>query len=82
MEGAEWQDGLALSSSISTKLDIVTVRWVQRRIAHIDGGLSALPVYLNGDRGDLLFTMRVKLKPGSDWRKIVQRGVAAVAAAH
>ncbi|KAJ3032718.1 hypothetical protein HDV00_007194 [Rhizophlyctis rosea] len=82
LEGAEWQNGLVLSSAISTKVDIVTVRWVQRKITSVDDGLSALPVYLNGDRGDLLFTMRIKLQVGTDWRKIVQRGVAAVAAAH
>ncbi|KAJ3049329.1 hypothetical protein HK097_009672, partial [Rhizophlyctis rosea] len=82
LEGAEWYDGLVLSTAISTKVDVITIRWVQRQDAATTGGLSALPVYLNGDRGDLLFTMRVKAKVGSDWRKIVQRGVAAVAAAH
>ncbi|KAJ3290947.1 hypothetical protein HK104_006430 [Borealophlyctis nickersoniae] len=82
LEGAEWQAaGLALSSAVSSKIDSAYIRWVQKKkdIDETDKRAS-LPMYLNSDRQDLLFAVRLKAKNEADAQKMVQRGVAVVCA--
>ena len=62
LEGAAWADGkLVLNGGEAVRLGASQVRWV---LADADSGAGAgagvgqvsLPVYLNGDRSDVLFT--------------------------
>ncbi|KAJ3331033.1 hypothetical protein HDU76_004259 [Blyttiomyces sp. JEL0837] len=60
LEGGEWkhQTGLELSAEVSTALDLVHLVWHD---GTVDRGNVGIPVYLNGDRSDLLFTAELKV---------------------
>ncbi|KAJ3090057.1 hypothetical protein HK102_004799, partial [Quaeritorhiza haematococci] len=87
LEGAEWgSKGLVLSSTTSAKLSIVQIRWVKSPMKAAstmslnEPQLFPLPVYLNRDRSELLFTAQLPMTSAVESQKIVQRGVAVVAA--
>ena len=60
LEGASWTtDKLTLNSGEAIRLNPSQIRWVQKdesRAASEDATVN-LPVYLNGDRADVLFTV-------------------------
>ena len=59
LEGASWAtDQLTLNSGETIRLNPSQIRWVQTdESATSEGGTVNLPVYLNGDRSDVLFTV-------------------------
>lgn len=57
LEGASWStDKLALNNGDSVRLNSSQIRWVQAEESS-RGNLVNLPVYLNHDRSDVLFTV-------------------------
>lgn len=65
LEGASWaNDRLVLNDGDSVRLDPSQLRWVQA-----DGtsqkGMVNLPVYLNNDRSDVLFTVDLPFDSGA-----------------
>ena len=68
LEGASWEtDKLVLNSGETVRLNPSQVRWVQAEESQED--VVNLPVYLNSDRSDVLFT--VDLPFDSDTRALV-----------
>lgn len=59
LEGANWTtDKLTLNNGETVRLNPSQIRWVQKDEARgADGENVNLPVYLNGDRSDVLFTV-------------------------
>jgi dynein heavy chain 1, cytosolic len=58
LEGASWIDGqLVLNQGESVRLNPSQVRWVQMEDVDPRATLVNLPVYLNNDRSDVLFTV-------------------------
>jgi dynein heavy chain 1, cytosolic len=56
LEGASWgTDHLVLNDGETVKLNPSQIRWVQGE--ETTGNKVNLPVYLNGDRSDVLFTV-------------------------
>lgn len=57
LEGASWvTDKLVLNDGEVVRLNASQIRWVQADDSECDA-LVNLPVYLNGDRSDVLFTV-------------------------
>lgn len=57
LEGASWtNDRLILNDGDAVRLNSSQLRWVQIDESNQEG-LVNLPVYLNNDRGDVLFTV-------------------------
>jgi dynein heavy chain 1 len=57
LEGASWtNDRLILNEGDAIRLNSSQIRWVQADESN-QQGLVNLPVYLNNDRGDVLFTV-------------------------
>ena len=57
MEGAAWStDRLVLNDGEAVRLNPSQIRWVQSEEASRES-LVNLPVYLNNDRSDVLFTV-------------------------
>jgi dynein heavy chain 1 len=57
LEGAAWStDKLVLNDGEAVRLNPSQIRWVQSEEASREA-LVNLPVYLNGDRSDVLFTV-------------------------
>ncbi|KAK9719430.1 dynein heavy chain [Basidiobolus ranarum] len=80
LEGAEWDvDHLNLSTIPSTKLQPSQIRWIKKIDISSDvrDNQVPLPVYLNGDRSDLLFTAYVNANIQQS-NIISQRGIAIV----
>lgn len=77
MEGGRWDDKgeVCLTSVPSTKLPKTAIRWVKEDAK--TGNEVALPVYLNADRSDLLFTINVPAR-ADEKDRIPQRAVALV----
>lgn len=59
LEGASWTaDQLTLNNGETVRLNPSQIRWVQVDESQTEQGTTAnLPVYLNGDRSDVLFTV-------------------------
>ncbi|KAG9049343.1 hypothetical protein FS837_010557 [Tulasnella sp. UAMH 9824] len=59
LEGANWADGhLVLNDGSTVRLSASQLRWVQHDPSKAaERSLVNLPVYLNGDRSDVLFTV-------------------------
>jgi len=58
LEGASWaNDRLVLNDGDSVRLNPSQLRWVQVDDPIDTRGLANLPVYLNSDRSDVLFTV-------------------------
>lgn len=80
LEGAVWNSGaVEATSDIQTPLPKLALRWVNRSksAAPEASDLGSLPVYLNSDRSDLLFTARLPVRKLSQ-DDILQRGIAVV----
>jgi len=58
LEGASWANGhLVLNDGDSVRLNPSQLRWVQAEDSTETHGMVKLPVYLNSDRSDVLFTV-------------------------
>jgi Dynein heavy chain. len=58
LEGASWStDKLVLNDGQAVRLNPSQIRWVQSDDPSIRGSLVNLPVYLNNDRSDVMFTV-------------------------
>ncbi|TPX59802.1 hypothetical protein PhCBS80983_g02245 [Powellomyces hirtus] len=84
LEGAEWAEGgLVLSSTLHNMPLQLVVRWEQRKAgknaASTTNTMAPLPIYLNEDRQDILFTAHLRPKNPTDSLKMVQRSVAIIA---
>ncbi|CAO3629084.1 unnamed protein product [Cunninghamella echinulata] len=80
MEGGDWIDNqVCLTTEPSVKLPSTGIRWVRGIDQSTDNNTTKveLPVYLNSDRTELLFTINVAVNPEQKER-IPQRAVAAV----
>ncbi|KAJ1541096.1 hypothetical protein HK405_010895, partial [Cladochytrium tenue] len=84
LEGAEYSAaGIVLSSSVASPLKAVRLTWVQElrgtKLAQISvTNRVGLPVYLNDDRSDLLFTAELPVD-NANIPNIIQQAVAIVA---
>ena len=79
LEGASWAtDNLILNDGESTRLNLSQLRWVQVGDESTQSALVTLPVYLNNDRSDILFTVRLPFD-GGDGRLVSMRGVCLTA---
>ncbi|KAI9513146.1 dynein heavy chain protein 1 [Russula earlei] len=66
LEGASWiNDQLALNQGESTRLNPSQVRWVQTDDVDSPATYINLPVYLNNDRSDVLFTVNLPFDKGA-----------------
>ena len=68
---------LHLDSTILTELPLVKVSWVKAHSPSPTSNKVSLPVYLNGNRSELLFT--VSLEAAESEVKFFERGVAFIA---
>ena len=66
LEGASWvDDQLVLSQGESVRLNPSQVRWVQMDDVDSNATFTNLPVYLNNDRSDVLFTVDLPFDKGA-----------------
>lgn len=78
IEGGEWRESeICLTSEPSTKLPKTTIRWIRKDQKEENENTVELPVYLNSDRSDLLFTIRTTANK-EEKDRIPQRAVAVV----
>ncbi|KAI8974487.1 dynein heavy chain [Pilobolus umbonatus] len=78
MEGGEWdQHEIRLTSEPTVKLPMATIRWIRKEEKPVYDNMVELPVYLNSDRSDLLFTINVPAN-AEEKDRIPQRAVALV----
>lgn len=66
LDGASWNDGtLSLNSGESVRIPKSQVRWVHTEFEDIPNpSLANLPVYLNSERSDVLFTVDLPFETG------------------
>ncbi|KAK2722142.1 hypothetical protein QYM36_002631, partial [Artemia franciscana] len=80
LQGAVSSDNkLRLTNEILTDIPIVTLKWIKSSTATKDDTKLCLPVYLNGTRQELLFTVDLSLESMGDARFFSERGVAVIA---
>ncbi|KAF8640937.1 hypothetical protein AX17_000584 [Amanita inopinata Kibby_2008] len=78
LEGASWvSDRLSLNSGEAVRLSSSQIRWVQEDES-LRQGLVNLPVYLNNDRSDVLFTVDLPFD-NSAGTLVAMRGVCLTA---
>lgn len=78
LEGASWtNDRMVLNQGDSVRLSSSQIRWVQNDDAH-DKTLVNLPVYLNNDRSDVLFTVNLPFESAAG-SLVATRGVCLTA---
>ncbi|KAI7899864.1 dynein heavy chain [Cokeromyces recurvatus] len=78
IEGANWVDKeIRLTSEPINKLPKTTLRWIKADQKQDNETIVELPVYLNSDRTDLLFTISVPTT-AEEKDRIPQRAVAVV----
>jgi len=66
LEGASWvDDQLVLNQGESARLNPSQVRWVQTDDVNSHANFVNLPVYLNNDRSDVLFTVDLPFDKGA-----------------
>lgn len=66
LEGASWSmDKLVLNEGEAVRLDPSQIRWIQADESS-GAGLVNLPVYLNNDRSDVLFTVDLPFDSSAD----------------
>lgn len=81
LEGAAWEtDKLALNDGASVRLGSSQIRWVQAAegSASASVGTVNLPVYLNDDRNDVLFTVDLPFE-GTGAEMVAMRAVCLTA---
>jgi dynein heavy chain 1, cytosolic len=66
LEGANWStDQLVLNDGDAVRLNPSQIRWVQAEEAGPERTVANLPVYLNNDRSDVLFTVDLPFDGGA-----------------
>jgi dynein heavy chain 1 len=79
LEGADWSDtGLTLNDGRPVALGASQLSWRKSDTVSSDKKTVNLPVYLNGDRADVLFAVDLVSVLGQD--AVAQRGVCLTAA--
>jgi len=81
LEGATWSsDQLMLNNGESIRLNPSQIRWVPIDSVDVERGTmtTTLPVYLNSDRGDVLFTVSLPFD-GSAGSLVATRAVCLTA---
>jgi dynein heavy chain 1 len=79
LEGADWSDsGLTLNDGRPVALGASQLTWRKSDTVQSDKQTVNLPVYLNGDRADVLFAVDLVSVLGQD--AVAQRGVCLTAA--
>lgn len=81
LEGASWvEECLVLNQGESVRLNPSQVRWIQIEgdAAAETAGLVNLPVYLNNDRSDVLFTLDLPFE-GASAAQVATRAVCLTA---
>ena len=80
LEGANWNSGhLVLNEGESVRLNPSQVRWVQTDgTDEVPADLVVLPVYLNDDRSDVLFTVKLPFNR-ADGQLVSMRAVCLTA---
>jgi dynein heavy chain 1, cytosolic len=82
LEGAAWiENQLTLNNGESVRLNPSQIRWVQideSETAEAKNKLVNLPVYLNGDRSDVLFTIDLPFE-GASSAQVATRAVCLTA---
>lgn len=78
MEGGQWDNNeICLTSEPSSKLPKTAIRWIRKDQRKEVKNIVELPVYLNSDRTDLLFTISVPAN-AEEKDRIPQRAVALI----
>lgn len=78
MEGGQWENNeICLTSEPSSKLPKTAIRWIRKDQRKEVKNIVELPVYLNSDRTDLLFTISVPAN-AEEKDRIPQRAVALI----
>lgn len=78
LQGAQCKNNqLLLTSTIMTDLPLTLLRWVRVGPDYKSSKLN-LPVYLNSNRAELLFTIDLAVAPGQDPHSFYERGVAVL----
>lgn len=78
MEGGQWENNeICLTSEPSSKLPKTAIRWIRKDQRKEVQNIVELPVYLNSDRTDLLFTISVPAN-AEEKDRIPQRAVALI----
>lgn len=81
LEGAAWSsDHLALNSGETVRLNPSQIRWVQADDSSSSATVN-LPVYLNGDRSDVLFTVDLAIDSVASASLVATRAVCLTAGA-
>jgi len=68
LEGAAWDPDvgkLALNDGQAVHLNASQIRWVQEDEDKSEEDMVTLPVYLNGDRSDVMFTVNLPFEDTS-----------------
>jgi len=81
LEGASWAtDKLILNDGEAVRLNPSQIRWVQTPASSEESKLVNLPVYLNNDRSDVLFTVDLPFDSSAD-SLVAMRAVCLTAGA-
>ncbi|ORY33069.1 putative motor [Naematelia encephala] len=81
LEGAAWEDSrLLLNDGQLINLGVSQLVWRKRDSVSQRTSTVNLPVYLNGDRSDVLFSVDLEAAPGLATAQVAQRGVCLTAA--
>jgi len=79
LEGASWSsDMLGLNDGESVRLNPSQIRWVQVESDKTPASMVTLPVYLNNDRSDVLFTVKLPFN-SADGQLVAMRAVCLTA---
>ena len=71
---------LILTSAMMTDLSLTCLRWTRVQGAQqVDAGCVTLPVYLNANRSEILFTVDLNVANPEEKLSFFERGVALVA---
>eukprot|EP00088_Acartia_fossae_P006440 TRINITY_DN12961_c0_g1_i6.p1 TRINITY_DN12961_c0_g1~~TRINITY_DN12961_c0_g1_i6.p1 ORF type:complete len:106 (-),score=5.08 TRINITY_DN12961_c0_g1_i6:31-348(-) len=81
LEGAEIvNEKVVLSNKLESTLKVVYLRWIKNVEGVENEDSFKLPVYLNNDRRELLFSVSLRGMPPEEKDRFAQRGVCMVAA--
>ena len=79
LEGAAWDtDHLVLTDGETVRLGPSQIRWVQSEETS-NANLVNLPVYLNGDRSDVMFTVNLSFSASITSSFVAMRAVCLTA---
>lgn len=71
---------LSLTTAIMADLTVTRLRWVRvQQGQQTQSGIVTLPVYLNANRSDILFTVDLQVASADEELSFYERGVALLA---